>query len=259
MPLYQEQAVFRTATAVVAQLPDSTTAGGNARGANAVDLQTTRTAATAVASGANSVVAGGNSNVASGQFSTVGGGDNSGAAALAATIAGGQNNFASGAGSWIPGGIFASTHSVRGKGAWAAGAFASNGDAQSGEYVLRRATTDATPTRLTADAAAPGATNTINLVNEQTLSGRLVVTGHQVGAQNSLHVSQTVIIRRGANAAATLVTVGTQETLSVGTTTGWTIAVAADTTLGALSVTATGAAATTIRWVARFITAEAQG
>jgi hypothetical protein len=56
-------------------VPDSATAGGNARGANAVDLQTTRSAATQVASGANSFVAG-IGNTASGTNSFVVGKNN---------------------------------------------------------------------------------------------------------------------------------------------------------------------------------------
>lgn len=42
-------------------VPDGTATGGNARGANAIDLQTIRTAATQVASGSTSVAIGGNS------------------------------------------------------------------------------------------------------------------------------------------------------------------------------------------------------
>jgi hypothetical protein len=60
--------------ATLAQVPDSTTAGGNKRGTYATDWQKFRSAATDVASGTYSVIAGGASNVASGSFSFVGGG-----------------------------------------------------------------------------------------------------------------------------------------------------------------------------------------
>ena len=46
--------------ALVAQIPDSTTAGGNARGANAVDLQISRSSATQIASANYSIVMGQN-------------------------------------------------------------------------------------------------------------------------------------------------------------------------------------------------------
>lgn len=94
--------------------------GGNARGANSVDLQTDRSAASKVASGTTSVVAGGYDNVASGASSTVGGGQsntassgastvaggssNTASTGLSATVGGGVGNTASGASSTIPGG-----------------------------------------------------------------------------------------------------------------------------------------------------------
>ncbi|MEI8134631.1 MAG: hypothetical protein WCH46_06075 [bacterium] len=97
--------------AIEAQLADGAVAGGNKRGANAVDWQTSRSAATQVASGSASVVAGGNSNTASGNGSFVGGGGYDGISTLgntasgnASTIAGGFNLLASGAYSSIGGG-----------------------------------------------------------------------------------------------------------------------------------------------------------
>jgi len=65
----------------VATAPDGTTTGGNARGANAIDLCSTRAAAAAVASGDRSVVLG--AGTASGQNSTaIQGGTASGAGAV---------------------------------------------------------------------------------------------------------------------------------------------------------------------------------
>ena len=62
--------------ALLAAIPDNTATGGNKRGANSVDLQTTRNAAARVASGANSVVLGGTSNTAS-NSNTIAGGNSS--------------------------------------------------------------------------------------------------------------------------------------------------------------------------------------
>lgn len=59
--------------ALVANIPDGTAVGGNARGTNAVDLQTYRTAASQVASGSYSTVLGGAINTASGSGSFAGG------------------------------------------------------------------------------------------------------------------------------------------------------------------------------------------
>lgn len=96
--------------ALVADIPDSTPTGGNARGENAVDLQTYRAGAPQVASGdisvigggrANtasnnySVVSGGYSNISSGQFSYVGAGTSNTASSNYSTVSGGQSNTAS--------------------------------------------------------------------------------------------------------------------------------------------------------------------
>lgn len=62
--------------ALVAQIPDGTATGGNARGSNANDFQRSRTAASQVASGNNSVICGGSNNTASIEHNFIGGGKN---------------------------------------------------------------------------------------------------------------------------------------------------------------------------------------
>jgi hypothetical protein len=81
--------------ALQAQATTSTTAGGNARGANAVDWQTLRNSADHVASGTTSVVSGGNYNRATQQNSVVAGGAFNNATGYNATVSGGQANTAS--------------------------------------------------------------------------------------------------------------------------------------------------------------------
>jgi len=80
------------------------TTGGNARGANAVDLQTTRAGASPgqVASGANSVIVGGQNNTASGQGAVIAGGSANTASGLWSFIGSGDNNVAGGNYSAIP-------------------------------------------------------------------------------------------------------------------------------------------------------------
>jgi hypothetical protein len=65
-----------TGAFIVGPKPDGTATGGNARGARAVDLQSSRVAATEVAAGANSFAAGA-SNTVSGQYSMAIGNNNS--------------------------------------------------------------------------------------------------------------------------------------------------------------------------------------
>jgi hypothetical protein len=323
---------------IAAEPGDGSVTNGNARGANAVDWQTTRTAANQVASGIGSVISGGQNNLANTSYSTVAGGQNNtanaanatvgggatngagatnatvaggtsntasgtasfvgggssntasatsttvsggnanfantasatvgggqfnGANAAASTVAGGNANTASGASSWIPGGVNGTTRGVSGVGAWSAGQFVATGDAQSEEHSLRRQTTDATATRLTADNAVASSVNTINLSNFSAIAGRLVVraraaSGANLSATWFIDVSAT----RDANAASTLIEGGGGAALvpthSRGTGSAWRLDVAADTTNGGIAVTVTGAAATTINWVARFSAVQVQ-
>ena len=78
--------------ALQAQVADSTTTGGNARGANAVDWQTSRGSAGQVASGFSSVIAGGLNNTTSGSQTFVGGGNTNVSSATYTIIGGGIVN-----------------------------------------------------------------------------------------------------------------------------------------------------------------------
>jgi hypothetical protein len=105
--------------AIQADATTSTAAGGNARGANAVDWQTSRGNAARVASGTFTVVSGGNansatsysaatsggeSNQATANYAFIGGGSANTASGVIATIVGGQSNTAAGYFNFIGGG-----------------------------------------------------------------------------------------------------------------------------------------------------------
>ena len=81
--------------AVQAQATTSSTVGGNARGVNAVDWQTTRASASQVASGTGSFIGGGGNNTASGFNGTVAGGGANTASGTYTFIGSGYNNTAS--------------------------------------------------------------------------------------------------------------------------------------------------------------------
>ena len=261
--------------ALIGQFPDNAATGGNGRGVSATDWQTTRTAATQVASGTAAVIAGGSANTASAAQSSIaggssnsatatdaaiGGGSTNSATAVAATVAGGSTNLASGTVSWIPGGFRASTRGVYGRGAWAANRIAASGDAQCGEHHLLRQTTDATGTRLTADSGAANTTNTINLPNFGAYAGRLMVTAKATGTLDAAVWVSDVLVLRGNGVGTTTMPLGAGATIaptgSNGTGSAWRIAVAADTTNGGIAITVTGAAATIINWSARFANVE---
>jgi hypothetical protein len=90
--------------ALQAQATTSTSAGGNARGARAVDWQTERDIASRVASATSSVVSGGSFNTASSQFGVVAGGGVNTASGFAGVVSGGYNNTASGIYAGVGGG-----------------------------------------------------------------------------------------------------------------------------------------------------------
>jgi hypothetical protein len=93
--------------AILADIPDSTTAGGNKRGQYAVDLQGgTRVIATNVASGNYSVISGGRANTSSGTESICAGGYYNVTSGDQGVVSGGQENTASGARGSIGGGAY---------------------------------------------------------------------------------------------------------------------------------------------------------
>ena len=98
-----------TGAFILGPKPDGTTTGGNARGTNAVDLQTTRSAVTQVASGTRSFVGGGERNTASNTNNVVAGGYQNTASGgfsniIPAAVCGGGVNTANSMGSFVGGG-----------------------------------------------------------------------------------------------------------------------------------------------------------
>ena len=81
--------------ALQAQATTSTTVGGNARGANAVDWQTSRNAANQVASNSNAVIGGGNANLCSGFAGSIVGGSSNISNNNYTFVGGGLSNTAS--------------------------------------------------------------------------------------------------------------------------------------------------------------------
>lgn len=77
---------------------------GNARGTDAVDLQVVHGVVTEVASGTQSVIAGGKDNTASGTRSAVGGGETNVASGTESVVAGGNANTAAGTHAAVAGG-----------------------------------------------------------------------------------------------------------------------------------------------------------
>jgi hypothetical protein len=213
---------------------------------------------TNVASAVAAAVLGGSSNTASGSYAYVLGGSANTANGNSAIVLGGQSNTASQNYS-IASGYYASA-ALYGKQAHSAGRFAASGDAQTGKMVLRRATTDATPTVLTADAGAASTTNQVILPNDSTFAFRILVVARRTDANDeSAGYEFTGVVDRNANAASTAIVGTVTKTVLAEDTAAWDCNVTADTTNGGLSITVTGEAAKTIRWVATCWTSEVTG
>lgn len=261
--------------AVLAQLPDSAASGGNKRGANAVDLQTWRSAATQVASSSYGGVLSGQGNTASGSFhslvcggkynqstgreAAIGGGVGNIASQRAAVVGGGWYNTANADSSSVPGGREANTRSIYGMAAIASGKFGTQGDAQRGQYILRALTTDGTATTLTTNQGAAGTTNQVVLPNNSGYTFRGIVHCHRTDViGTSASYSFVGAIRRGADAASTaLLGAVTPTNIAVdGGAATWSLAITADTTNGCLKIAITCEAAKTIRTVCLLETVE---
>ena len=162
--------------AMLASLPDGLAAGGNKRGQNALDLQTSRNAAAQVASGNWAVIVGGQNNTANSAYSIVVGGFQNSAANQNAQIFGGQNNNAQGFYATIVGGEAAFVNSA----SQYSGVYSGSGQSiSSANYAI----------------AIGGTNNTIS-----TGSDRSAIVG---GANNSIpFYAQKSIILAGENAMA---------------------------------------------------------
>ncbi len=254
--------------AFMLSIPDGTAVGGNKRGVQAIDLQLDRNgAANRVASGLQSVCIG-NSNTANnsyaiaiglgntctGAYSIAFGGSNS-ATALGAT-AFGLNQSATASYSVCFGQF--GTAALEGLVVMAHSGGSPVGQTQFSFMGLKRLTNGTTPVVATTNGSGASATNQLTLRNNSASRVRLTAVARDVVTFDSKEWSTEILIKRGANAAATSI-VGTPTVTSTFADAGasaWTLAVSADTTNGALAVTVTGAGSNNIRWQVELMTNE---
>jgi hypothetical protein len=143
-----------------------------------------------------------------------------------------------------------------GKLAYAGGRFSSNGDAQTGTFVLRSDTTDATPEALTTNNSTPSTKNQIILPNNSAYAFHGTIVARQQASQGTASAAWKVegLIRREGSAGTTVLV--NSATTVIDNTPSWGLALSADTTNGGLKIEFTGAAATNIRVVATVHTSE---
>jgi hypothetical protein len=250
-----------TGAFILGPKPDGTTTGVNARGTNAVDLQTNRNPATGgtaatIASGNNSGLVGGIANTASGAESFVGGGAISTASGTRCGIIASRAVVASGtcsAGIASNGGNASANHSIvfgensaanrLSMHAHAAGSFAAGGDAQRARFVMRCKTTTNTGVEMALD----GATTYLTIPSGKYLTGTINIAGIKSdGSATASYIRQFSI----KNVAATTTLVGTVNTIGIDTASLTSISITANDASDYLSVQVTGIASETWRWVA---------
>lgn len=240
-------------------IPDALSTGGNKRGNYAIDFQLVRSAATMVASSNNSMILGGQNNTAS--------------TATYATVINGDSNTASGQYSLVHGtnsaansahgaafGAWATTRSVVGYKAFAPNAPIASalGNTQMGVLTVGVQTTDATPTILRSNTSAAASTNQYYVPLNGISTFTILISCGITGASNAKAWEFKGAAKKGAT-ENTNVLVGalTKNVLAADSgASAWDVAVTANTTTGAITITVTGQAATTIRWSATVIATE---
>ena len=196
--------------ALQAQQTTSSTTGGNARGTNAVDWQTTRAQANQVASGNFSVISGGYAGVASAAYSSiVGGASNIVSSANIggyAFVGGGNNNINYGYASSIVGGLNNGSSSQTGYFNFIGGGVSNTGTANA------TATTQATTIAITASTTFYLSSTNANIKYGQYVTG--------TGVSNNTYAISSVTTGTPAVMATSTIS-GT--TLTVGSLTSGTI------------------------------------
>ena len=238
-----------------------------ASGTDSFAAAITNNTATYGATGANSIAVGqlakatGNYSTSLGRSNNVSGPNGAGAIGQGLTVSGegafaaGQTCIASGAYSQAIGNG-ANTASIYGKFAKANGFFSNYADAQTGIFLLRSDTTDATPEALTTNKSTAGTTNQVILPNNSAYAFHGTIVARQQASTGTASAAWKIegLIRREGSAGTTVLVSSTTTVLD--NTPAWGMALSADTTNGGLEIEVTGATATNIRFVATINTSE---
>ena len=251
-----------TGAFILGPKPDGTATGGNARGANAVDLQIFRASAAQVAIASNSVICGGTNNTttttggsstmfvgggtgntAGGSWSSVcAGGVSNSSTGRTATISGGESNSATSSWSGILSGFYAVADRL-GMQAHAAGRFSAQGDSQRARFVMRCKTTTNTGVEMALD----GATTYLGIPSGKIIACTINITGTKSDGTAVAHYLRQYCVK---NVGGTSSEVYAPVTIGTDNAAGTTIALSANNADDTLRILVTGIAAETWRWVA---------
>jgi hypothetical protein len=223
---------------------DGTATGGNARGTNAVDLQTRRTSAAQVASGADSFTAGRSLQVSGADSAAVG-----------------SFGILTSLYSWGTGRQL-SDRGINCSRVHGSGANSALGERQIRDLILAGSTTDAaTAVTLVSDTGSAAVTNQLVLPNNSTYLATFRIAGHQTSgtptaAAGCCDYEIKATLSRRASASTVAVIASSLTTHSNGLGVATVPSLVADTTNGLIQVRVQGVASTTIRWVAHATTVE---
>jgi hypothetical protein len=177
-----------------------------------------------------------------------GGRDNLIQKGLSSVIGGGESNVVTESYSSIPGGLQAKASNY-GQMAHASGNFAKPGDAQTSVYICRGSTADATPTELFLD----GVSQRMAMPTNSTWTFDILVTARDTNGTSAGY--QLLGTARNVNGITTMAAAPKQNIL-VEDIAFWDAMMIAHATNNTFGVRVTGAAATSIRWVATVRTSE---
>ena len=218
-------------------VPDGTATGGNARGAQAVDLQLYRTAATQVASGSLAFQAGGANVTGGAGTASFGYGQHANGTYGLDTGVNGDDRYRT----------VMRLHSL--------GYFITPGDDQFGETGLQGISTLGSAVRLTGDRATAGAKNCMNTVAKGTVGLRFMLVGNDyttTGHHMAWH-NEGMLTTDGTLGSAALL-LGTPRVFGDTAT----VSLTADTTNGCINATVTPANSDTWHYVLRIDFTEVQ-
>ncbi len=231
--------------AILAQVPDGATAGGNKRGTYAVDWQHQRAAAAQVASGSQSTIAGGYANTASGASSAIGGG---------------TTNTLSGVLSSCPGGNKADDRGGRGAQVWGGNGGVGIGTGggpsvmQTRQMLYQCETADATPKIISTNGSSSGSVDggfPFPAVSGVFYLRVRVIARLGTGTIVGKSWTSNILVKKTTTGDPAII--GSPSfTSDFGDASFSTASVSAaiNTTYDILEITVTGVAATTIDWVA---------
>lgn len=227
-------------------VPNGAVSGGNKRGVNAIDLQTSRVSADEVASGSQSVLLGSRSRASGTRSVAIG---TSATSTNFTSIALGTN--ATALADYGMAVMNATTRNIVGYYAYGHGNTSVSNRHQRGELLLFRTTTSATPDNLATDSSSIGVTNQLSLSSNMAsiFSGQVLARDINTGDTKAWHVKGC--FKMGATSSTTtlvgspIIDLVAQDAAA----STWNLQIVASPD-GYVRFAITGEAAKTIRWTA---------